>query len=476
MPDAIRPQLQHQVNQRIAEALLVDSVVRPPVPNSLRGRLSWLGNLGASYLLLVLSVANLFLAFFDYSYFELRPVYLRALPGLVHRYDPVKGVSPHRVTEAYLQGAEATFEAVSAGAPVPSPARHLADMQSRSEDMIQEDPFAAVQMSGVFEHVKNLLRRHMRTESAKTAFKRFWSPENLTPERLPTERRFFEAKLRPLIGRNYFRAIGENGKPYDAFWLIDALFMPFFALDFLVRGRSAVQRGQFPSWKAFCYARWYDLAYFVPVGLYWLPLDRSGLLQVVRAVSVGNRMSRLGLFNPIAMTEAYTNRMVTLMTDLVSVRLLTNYQEAVRSFDLKEFLSGVTPEQRGQVRHLVEHHVEGLVLRVLPQLTEELRELVTYSARQALNESPSYQQLRRIPLFGSLPERYLKDLVSELIDGTQRALGATLRDRGYRHLLDSAIEKAAALMIEELERLNTEHDLKAIALDFLEHQKQQLLS
>ncbi|MEL6492643.1 MAG: hypothetical protein AAFQ95_22060 [Cyanobacteria bacterium J06621_3] len=47
----------------------------------------------------LLILINLILVVFDLSYLPLRPFCLRQLPTLVERYDPIKGVMPHPVTQ-----------------------------------------------------------------------------------------------------------------------------------------------------------------------------------------------------------------------------------------------------------------------------------------------------------------------------------------------------------------------------------------
>lgn len=486
--------LQPELDRKIAAALFQEEATGPvPFPTTWPARLAWLGEIGTAWLSLGLAIANLALALFDYSYLELRHMYLETVPGLVTLYDPVKGIAPHRTTKAYLAHAEETFKAMkrwdakaytSLAAITMEPVTHpdattsamLADMQERSVALIQEDPFIASGQAGIFERAKNLMRRHMGVDSAKLGFTRFWTQRTLNHAWLEREIDWFNSRIRPLIARNYYRRTGENGLPFDAFWMIDLLFLPFFALEFVLRGWHLRRTRRVPSWKAYTYSRWYDLGYLAPIGLSLVPFGSSGWIHLLRAISVGNRMSRLGLFNPIAFTQAYTNRIVNLLTDLVSVRLIGNYQESIRSFDLEKTIHAVSPEQRDQIRRVIEQHVEGMVVRVLPAIASELEAVITYSAKQALHASPAYQQLCQLPFVGNLPDRYLPDLVAEVVSGTQRTLSANLRDPEYQALVDRVVKHAARLLYDELATLRTEDELKRFLFDALEQQKQKLLS
>jgi hypothetical protein len=44
------------------------------------------------------------------------------------------------------------------------------------------------------------------------------------------------------------------------------------------------------------------------------------------------------------------------ITDIVNVKLLSNYQDGVRAFDLEKSMNTLTPAQRQQLQGLVECH------------------------------------------------------------------------------------------------------------------------
>ncbi len=471
------PPLPVEWTKRIVRTLFPGREGEPtPMPTSFRGRLLWLGDVAVNWTMLMLALSNLLLVIFDFTYLEIRHHYLNLAPSLVTLYDPVKGVAPHRTTEAYLARAEDTFTMVRQEGKSPRTAARLAEMRALSLQLYEEAPFVGTRNSGVFEQIKNRMRRHTHLESSKHAFQRFWTFETLAPDRISLERAFFEKEIRPLLHRNYFRGIGENGRPFDAFWLLDLCFVPLFAFEFLLRGAWSVRHAVYPSWKAFCFARWYDLVYFLPVGGYLIPLGQTGWMHLVRCISVGHRMRRLGLVNPIAFPQRYVSRVVDLVTDLVSVRLLSNYQASIQRFDLMKSVSNLTPTQKDMLRQSANEHVEAIVCRVLPQMGPELQAILTYSVQQAVAESPSYQNLRRLPFIGEAVERHLPDLVSEVLAGTQRAMLSAVQDPEHTALINEAAEKFVTLAVTEMSRLETEQDLKDFVIDLLEQQKKSLLS
>lgn len=466
-----------QLTQKIDHVLFPGWEGNPkPMPPSFKGRMLWMLGRFADWSILILAILNLAVVVFDFTYLDVRHHYLKLAPQVVERYDPVKGVAPHRITQTYLDRADVTFAHLKVSPTSPESRSLLQEMRAHSTTLIHEDPFAGAGLSGVLEQIKNKMRRHTGREAAKEGFQAFWTAENLTQARVAQQQAFFDREIKPLMARNYYRTLGENGKPFAAFWIIDLLFVPFFALEFLIRGGIEIGRNRYPSWKAFCYARWYDLVYFLPVGAYLIPFGQSGWVHLVRGISVGNRMQRLGLINPITVPQEFAGKVVDLVTDLVSVRLLSNAQDSVRKFDLDETMKTLTPEQREAVMGFFDQQLRVLLGRVLPQITPELEGLLTYAAIQALNESPAYQNLKQIPLLGSLPERYLPDLVAEVIAGTQRIALNSLQDAAHREQVSRLVDKASTIMLDEIHRNGTEEHMKAIMVDLLEQQKRKLLA
>lgn len=454
----------------------VEDELPEPMPASLHGRLLWAGDILLNWAILVLAIVNLTLVLFDFTYLELRPHYLKYAPAVVERYDPVKGVEKHNTTEAYLAAAHQAFAGLKLAPASPGTRQAIAEMQARSMTMVQEDPFSGAGLSGVFEQIKNRFRSHMHLESAKQAMTAYWTPENLSPSRLAAEEAFFRGTIEPLVGRNYYRGIGENGRPFDAFWMIDALFLPFFALEFLLRGAVGVRRGKFPSWKAFCMKRWYDLVYFIPLGVYFVPMATMGPWHLVRVISVGYRMQRLGLINPVAHAQRQVSRGVNLVTDVVNVKLLSNYQDSVRRFDLEATLEGLTPAQREQMSRFIDRNLTMLLSQVLPEVQPQLEALIARAAHQALEQSSAYQSLKRIPGFGLLPQSTIPTLVAEVVSGTQAGLLHTLSDPESRKLTEEAISKFSFALLHHMASTGTEEDVKAMLIDALEQQKRKLLA
>lgn len=471
-------QIPVELTMKIGQSLLPGQDVMPePMPESPRGKARWAFEFLANWLLLVLAIVNLALVLFDFSYIDLRHHYQKVAPQWTALYDThIKKIEPHRTTQTYLESAEETF-ALLRHDPASSAAKAaLENMQAQSLAMIQEDPFARAHLSGVFEKVKNRMRDHMNHESARQSFREYWSTENLVGAHLAREEAFFAKELRPLLARNYYRDIGENGKPYDAFWMIDLLFIPFFLLEFVIRGAAGLQAGRYASWKAVVMDRWYDMVYFIPLGVYFVPMATMGPLHLVRMVSVGYRMQRLGLIDLMSPAQAQVGRVMNIVTDMVNFKLLTNYQESITKVDLAKTLQSLTPAQKQELSRFIDRNVTMVVTKVVPAVSPELEALVTRAVYQAMEQSPAYQSLKRLPMFSLIAQQILPSLVTEVVTGTQKSLAASLTDEENRKLIESTIEKLSMTLLEEMARTGTERDIKALAIDVLEQQKRKLLA
>jgi hypothetical protein len=466
-------ELHKRINQEIFSSR---DALPEPMPTSKRGRMRWFVEKFANWTILILAIVNLALVFFDFTYLEMRPQYMQHAPALVAAYDPVKGVEPHRVTEAYLAEAERTFALLQADPASPAAQKALGEMRNQSSLLIAESPFAEPRLIGFFEQAKNRMRRHMHLSSARAAFNGFWSEANLTTYRLQAEAAFFRGQVAPLIQRNYYRAIGENGRPFDAFWKIDMLFIPFFLLEFLIRGIFGIRRGVYRDWGMFAATRWYDLVYFVPLFGYAAPALVAGPLHLVRFISVAYRMQRLGLINPLVVVQPHTDRVVDLVTDLVNIKLLSNYQDSIRKMDLAKMADSMTDAQRDALTRSIDRSLTTVVERVLPKASPELEALISRSVYQALDNSPAFQGLKRLPLLGNLHAQLVPAMVAEVMAGAQAGMLKAVHDPESRRLAEAAIHKISMTLIEELSRSGTEAELKEMAVQVLEEQKKKIIA
>ncbi|MEB3196662.1 MAG: hypothetical protein VKP62_05600 [Candidatus Sericytochromatia bacterium] len=475
-------------------------------------------------MILLLAVVNLLLVLFDYTYLDLRHHYQAfGWQEVVTRYDLVKGIEPHRETDAYGRSAEATFRMLREAPSSPETRSQLARMRSLSRRMLDQDPFLSSGLRGVSEQLKAKFRQHAWQDTASpqelvrwadrlslvrfeaalkirprpwdhysvssammggNANKRggevrilpgFWSEGNLAPARLEAEQAWFEREIAPLLARNYWQTYGEDGEPADHFWLIDCLFLPIFVAEFLIRGAIGVRRGVYQTFTLFTAARWYDVIYVLPLVMYALPPSLQGPLHAIRIISVSARMERLGLINPVAILKPYLTKPLDTVADLVNVKLLSSYQTSIQNFSVQQALDSLTPAQRQEVARLIESNVALVIQKVLPDVRPGLEELMARAAQDALEESPAYLQLRQVPVLGSLPDALLKRIITESLAQMHGTMLRAISDPENVSLTKGLISALSASLLRHMGEIGTEHQVKAMLVDMLEEQKRKLL-
>jgi hypothetical protein len=507
-----------ELSKTVQGLLNTDGVLPTPKPEDEQGMIEWMVDKASDIVILAVALVNLALVFFDYTYIDFRPFYQthqivvdygdkRYRWDLVDIYDPIKGVDPHRSTVAYLKAARETLAKAKAAPTDVETIKALADMRELSTKLIkEEDVFNISNQRGVLERIKHSASKHMMDQvyrpevvalsgadgaaRAKAEFadhstlslKSFWTPENLAPAYFDKESGWFEGELAPLVDRAYYRHYGENGKPQDDFKKIDLAFAAIFLIELLGRmvWMLGVKRDRSKPFKQsfneFAAVRWVDFAYFVPLALYWLPPSLQGPLQLIRMFSVGFRMQKLGLINPVAVVQAKVEDVMEVITDQVNVKLLSNYQQGVRDWSLEESMRALTPQQRQQLTVMIQRNLTMVLRDVLPEIAPQVEKLALRAATQAMEQAPAYQQLKRFPLFGALPERMLPNLVGEVIAGTQVTMLKAINDQENVKLTNEMIDAVTESLIKHMAAIGTEREIKAMLIDMLEEQKRKVLA
>ncbi|MDB5098642.1 MAG: hypothetical protein JWM80_3063 [Cyanobacteria bacterium RYN_339] len=516
LPDTASPPT--ELSSKVQGLLKADAVLPSPKPEDQQGMIEWMVDKASDIAILTFALVNLALVFFDYTYVDFRPFYqahqivvdygeTRYRWDLVKIYDPIKGIDPHRSTTAYLTAARDALAKAKAAPDDPATLKALAEMRENSTKLIKdEDVFNITNQRGVLERIKHTISKHMMARAvrpeimtlsgeadvpaARKAFyehstlslKTYWTPENLAPAGFEQEEQWFEGVFAPLVDRAYYRHYGENGKPQDDFKRIDLAFAVIFLIELLARmvWMLGVKRDRTKSFKQsfneFSAVRWVDYVYFLPLALYWLPPSLQGPLQLIRMFSVGFRMQKLGLINPVAVAQKKAEDVTNVIADIVNVKLLTNYQQGVREWSLEESMRALTPQQRKQLTIMIQRNLTMVLRDVLPEIAPQIEKLALRAATQAMEQAPAYQQLKRFPLFGALPERMLPNLVGEVLAGTQVTMLKAINDAENVKLTNEMIDAVTESLLKHMTAIGTEAEIKTMLIDLLEEQKRKVLA
>jgi len=430
-------------------------------------------------LMAVLALGNLSLVLFDISYVPWRDFYFRQLPVLTQVYDPFKGITPHRETQKYLETLEELKnQVVQTGLPSPQVAAELQEINNLSANMIDEDPFRLASKSGTLEKIKDRMRDRTPNpqQSAKQSFKTFWSPEYLNKQGWQQEIKWFDAKIKPLIATNYYRAIGENGEFTDNFWQIDLPFIAIFAIEFLARTYFISRRHRSVSWRAAMLWRWYDIFMLLP---FWR------LLRLL-PVTIRIHQAKMPDLQPIRtqISRGFVANFAQELTEVVVIQLINQMQQSITTGELARqlFQSQKQPyldiNNINEIEAIATHLVQITVYKVLPQLQPDLEALLRYNIELFLKQSPLYQGWKQVPGLGNLPAQLAEQLVAELSKlvtlGPQDAYEAfkiASEDPVGTKLSTQLVQHFGQALGAELQQQQTWQEIQLLLCDFLEEFK-----
>jgi hypothetical protein len=443
-----------------------------------------------------LALVNLLLVLFDLSYIPLRNFWLQGkiqvlgftlgqirfpgftveipLPPIAQWYDPIKGIEPYRDTAVYLKRVDdLENQMLATGLQSAQVTVILQDLRRRSEEMIDTNPFQLANKTGTLERIKNRMREQVfknRDASAKESFRVFWSQQYLAANNRERGLGFFNNEIRPLIETNYFRPIAESGEFVNRFWLIDIWFVIPFALEFLARTWFISRRHTGVSWLDAMLWRWYDIFLLLPV-FRWL--------RIIPVTIRLNQAEWLDL-DPIQkqISQGFVASIAEDLTEVVVVRVINQVQSSIRDGDITKWLSQreVRPyidlNNTDEVAALTTIIMQLVVYQVLPKIRPDLEALLQHHLEKALNQSPAYQGLQKVPgmeqLQHELAGRLVKEISQAVYDGINSAMEPDpVGDQLFRRLIEHLSEALGS----EIQAKQTLQKIQSLLTDLLEEIK-----
>ena len=345
----------------------------------------------------LVAFSNLCLVVFDASYLwkipyarmTFRDVYLDYAPELVKRYDPVKGIESHRFVDSYNEEVKNLKGALSTLAENPQDleARQVS-VQSRqalvemTEDMINrrgvDSHFYLAEKDGVLERMKNIMRDEYPNDdnSAKDAFREFFSQENLTPENYKEKFAFFDAEIMHLMNQNYFRWIGEDGEKKDFFHLYDRWFVLFFLIDFLVRWVVAIVQKRYRKWYLFPVRQSYEVFNLFPP-------HHGAWFRLLRVIPFYMRIRQNGWLPDDGLAPDIIKSNASIIAEEISGLVVLNVLDQAKSSIKRTGLS-MEGETRNAVENLLSNQMASVAKKVMPEVQPQISEMVSYSINRAM--------------------------------------------------------------------------------------------
>lgn len=419
--------------------------------------------------LMAITIAiNFILVLFDISYIPFRDVYFRYLPEFTTWYgETFKGIEPERSTTTYVEIVQDLKDILEqsgqSGLGLSNTESLLARLRIASTNMIDENPFEIANKTGTLERIKQRMREHVSTDSAKEAFSKFWSPAYLQENGWSQALDFFDDDIEPLLLTNYYRGIGLNGKPIDQFWRIDLWFFLLFGIEFLIRTLYLSLKYRGTNWFDAMIWRWYDVLLLIP---FW---------RWLRFISLSIRFNQAKLVNLLPIQSRIVRGILASvaieLTEIVVIRIIDQMQTLVKKGEITRALLQPNGGRQyidingvDEIQALSQRLISTLVYQVLPQLKPEFQALISHTVTGTFDQSPAYKGLQTIPGIGSIPDKItqrvtaevMENLYSVLKDGLEDPVGAELTQKLTSKLIETfQSELRQEESIEELEYLLT---------------------
>lgn len=419
----------------------------------------------------IIGLINLLLVFFDLSYIPWRDFYFHNFPEITQFYDPIKGIEPHRDTEYFLEKVdelEVLVEQKSLQSLEVETA--LAELRLLSNQIIEDNPFAIANKSGLLEYIKNQIRDRIVQNSAHEAFNHFWNSAYFSQIGWESEIGFFNTSIRPLVETNYYRHININSKFVDDFWKLDLPFIILFAIDYLVRTFSISRRDPNLTWLEAMLRRWYDLFLILP---FW---------RWLRVIPVLIRLNQSELIDlkpfKAQINRDFVTNFAQEMTEIVGIRMIDGMQNSINRGDVANWV--FNPESRrpyidinntNEIRAIASRLIYLSIYNVLPKVQLEAEALLQYIIRNALNQSPIFRQLNNIPGVNRLPNQLTENLAKDISQTSYKTLKAAIEDPEMAELVSQLTANFMKSLEAELQKKHNLQEMENLLIDMLEEIK-----
>jgi hypothetical protein len=427
-------------------------------------------NLWFERLMAIIAAIGFLAAMFDLSYIPWRDFYFRNIPEVAHFYDEYKGIEPHRETERYLNAVnQLKISIKQTGLASGSTQIWLQELDDLSISLVQNNPFAVAGKTGNLEKIKNEVRDRVGNQSAKGAFKTFWSQGYLTRVGWERELSFYDRKIQPLIVTNYYRKLDDSGAFIDRFWEIDIIFIGIFAIEISARVYYTLRRHRNISLQQAVIRRWYDLILLLPFG------------QFMRLIPVTVRLNQAKLINSESiqseLNRLLVGQIINELTDAVVVQVLHQTQKAVKQGEVTKLVGEYLTQPHidlnnvNEIEALFELVLEIVIYRVIPKIQPDLEDIFQHLFHQALLESPAYRNLRMLPGVGELPAQAIDRLVKEVSTSLYTALTKVISDPDNGRLSRRLAENLGSAIGDEMQRGQTTIKIESLVYDLIEEIK-----
>lgn len=375
--------------------------------------------------MLLIAIINFSIFSFDYTYLSVRNFYFHYIPFVV-KYDLLKGIQPHRTTDDYLKKGDSFFIEFNDSSKRES---IRAEMISLSIKMIEDDPFKIANKSGELEVVKDRVKKYMKVDSSKKAFKSFW--ESIDYKNLDERKYFFENDIKWIIQTNYWRSIDKTGDYTDYYRYIDTIFVIIFILEFLFMWAYSVKKVGDDEKILYPIYHWYDIVSCIP-------LQSFRALRLLRIIAVYNRLVKSGILiesnGPVTRRiKKYKNILNEEISANTGLNLLDDIEDDIKAGKNRNLVQETLLSHKDAIRVELVKNIKHLQKSILENNQKVISEFIALLLEETIKNHPEYKKVKEIP--------YLGDKVSSLVSKNNLVKVSEQSFQSFSKSLDSNLNK-----------------------------------
>jgi hypothetical protein len=271
----------------------------------------------------------------------------------------------------------------------------------------------------------------------------------------------------PLKGINSSLPDREALKTADGFWRIDAFFICFFGVEFLIKTLFHQRRKPGVSWFNFVLRRWYEVFLLIPIWQGWriLPvlvrLHKSGLVNL-------DRVFAQITYEPVAY-------LADTMSEYMMVRFINQAQSSIEQGDAARVLLQQQPylhvNQENTIEQLTNRILELTIYKVLPKVQPGLEDMLHHNLQATIKQSDFYQILQNFSPINILPAEMTEQLANYLAQTAVDVVATTYEDEKGRKIIDDFSQEFNQSLRQELQDEKTLGELQSLLSDLLEEVK-----
>lgn len=409
---------------------------KPAKPSGFRLKLLW------DIFMILAVIVNLHLIVFDLTYLIFRPEYYKHLPQVVEIYDPILGIEPHRLTYDVLTSVtelRTNWDSFDENQKKAS----IEKTKGLFSRMLNENPFERTGQTANLQRIKQLFRERYLFETkdqnkigASAVFDWFWN--TLDNSNIKSRMDFFDQELVYLIGTNYYRNYSLSGAYVDKFFMLDAPFYILFLIEFLIQWYLSIRNKTYIAWFLYPFYHWYDALGLVPFAAEFRFFRLFRIYSIIMKLKQNILTAKL---TDNFITKAigfYGNIIKEELSDLVTIRILSEVQEEVKSGNSLTMFTSVLETRKSEIKKIVLQNLRSALTDKKSQ--DEIKKLLSEALARSSHKAIS---LKVVP--GIIKEELTKDIGLAVFDAFNEILlqkvSGSEGEKNISALVDSIVEE-----------------------------------